>query len=91
MNIEQDIRWEQRLTNYNKALAKLDRAVRRIKADQFEVENKLNDLLLPYRIDLSIFCKIENGDLIDHVNRVGKLFYQFTKGERTKPLPVSKR
>ena len=45
-------------------------------ADQFDIENKLDDLLLPYKIDLSIFCKIENSDLIDHINRVGRLFYQ---------------
>ena len=50
-------------------------------ADQFEIENKLDDLLLPYKIDLSIFRKIENSDLIDHIKRVGKLFYQ--KGENS--------
>ena len=49
-------------------------------ADQFEIENELDDLLLPYKIDLSIFHKIENSDLIDRINRVGRLFYQ--KGER---------
>ncbi len=48
-------------------------------ADQFEIENKLDDLLLPYKIDLSIFSKIENSDLIDHISRIGRLFYQ--KGE----------
>ncbi len=45
-------------------------------ADQFEIENELDDLLLPYNIDVSIFRKIENSDLIDHINRIGRLFYQ---------------
>ena len=37
---------------------------------------ELDDLLLPYRIDLSLFKSIENPDLIDHINRVGKIFYK---------------
>ncbi len=40
-----------------------------------KIENELDDLLLPYKIDLSIFHKIENADLVDHINRVGKEFY----------------
>lgn len=41
-----------------------------------KIENELDDLLLPHKIDLSIFHKIENPDLIEHINRVGKIFYQ---------------
>jgi hypothetical protein len=37
---------------------------------------ELDDLLLLYKIDLSIFHKIENPDLIDHINRVGITFYE---------------
>lgn len=37
---------------------------------------EIDDLLLPYMIDLSIFTHIKNQDLIDHINRVGKVFYQ---------------
>lgn len=36
------------------------------------IEMELDDLLLPYKIDLSILNKIENLDLINHINRVGK-------------------
>jgi predicted nucleotidyltransferase len=43
-----------------------------------KIENDLDDLLLPYKIDLSIFHKIENADLIDHINRVGVDFYERT-------------
>jgi len=41
-----------------------------------KIENELDDLLLPYNIDLSIFHKIENLDLIDHIKRVGIVFYE---------------
>ena len=42
---------------------------------QFKIENMLDDLLLPYTIDLSILKQIGNPDLIDHINRVGQVFY----------------
>jgi predicted nucleotidyltransferase len=38
------------------------------------IENELDDLLLPYSIDLSIFHHISNNDLIEHIERVGKFF-----------------
>ncbi len=41
-----------------------------------KIENEIDDLLLPYEIDLSLFHKIENPQLIDHINRVGKVFYE---------------
>lgn len=52
-----------------------------IKGDNFnfsellQLENEIDDLLLPYTFDLSIFHQIENPDLIDHIKRVGKVFY----------------
>jgi uncharacterized protein len=36
----------------------------------------LDDLLLPYNIDLSIYHHISDPDLIGHIKRVGKPFYQ---------------
>ncbi|WP_321826277.1 restriction endonuclease subunit S [Maribacter dokdonensis] len=54
-------------------------------SQQFAIETALDDLLLPYKMDLSIFHKIENQDLIDHINRVGITFYEndnaFAKAE----------
>lgn len=35
----------------------------------------LDDLLLPYTFDISIYHQISNPDLIDHIIRVGKIFY----------------
>jgi len=42
---------------------------------QQKIETQLDDLLLPYKIDLSIFHQIQNQDLVDHISRVGKKFY----------------
>jgi predicted nucleotidyltransferase len=42
---------------------------------QQKIETQLDDLLLPYKIDLSIFQQIKNQDLIDHITRVGQKFY----------------
>lgn len=35
----------------------------------------LDDLLLPYTFDISIYDQISNPDLMDHIVRVGKIFY----------------
>ena len=37
---------------------------------------KLDDLFLPYTFDLSVFDQIENEDLIEHINRAGRVFYK---------------
>lgn len=40
-----------------------------------KIEMELDDLLLPYKIDLSIFKQIENPALISHIQRIGIVFY----------------
>jgi predicted nucleotidyltransferase len=40
------------------------------------IENELDDLLLPYQIDLSIFHQIENPDLIKHIEEYGKTLFE---------------
>ena len=42
----------------------------------YKIENRLDDLLLPYKIDLSVFDQISNPDFIDHIERVGIVFYE---------------
>ncbi len=39
------------------------------------IETEIDDLLLPYSFDISIYHQLENPDLIQHINRVGKTFY----------------
>ena len=43
------------------------------------ISNDLDDLLLPYTFDLSIFHHITNRELLGHIERVGKVFYSFRK------------
>ena len=45
------------------------------------IGNELDDLLLPYRFDLSIFSKISHPDLLEHIRRVGVTFYEQTPVE----------
>ncbi|QPK62463.1 nucleotidyltransferase domain-containing protein [Methylomonas sp. LL1] len=42
------------------------------------IETEIDDLLLPYTVDLSLFAQIDNPDLIDHIRRVGLIFYPAT-------------
>ena len=44
--------------------------------DFYSILHKLDDLNLPYMIDLSQIEKIFNEKLIDHINRRGKIFYE---------------
>lgn len=37
---------------------------------------RLDDLLLPQKIDLAIYSRIKNPDLLSHIDRVGKTFYK---------------
>jgi len=39
------------------------------------INQELYDLPIPYTIDLSILSKISNPALVEHIRRVGKLFY----------------
>ena len=40
------------------------------------IDEELDDLLLPYMIDLSIFNQIDHAKLREHIERVGVVFYQ---------------
>lgn len=42
------------------------------------ISSELDDLLLPYTMDLSIFAMLNNADLREHIGRVGKVFYERT-------------
>ena len=43
-------------------------------SDLLRIENQIDDLLLAYKVDLSLYHQIENPELIDHINRVGLSF-----------------
>ncbi len=42
----------------------------------YKIMEELDDLLLPYTIDLSIFATISDPDVVEHIQRVGVVFYQ---------------
>ncbi|MGL2963514.1 nucleotidyltransferase domain-containing protein [Flavobacterium sp. RSB2_4_14] len=37
---------------------------------------KLDDSYIPYKFDISIFNNLKSKELIEHINRVGKVFYE---------------
>lgn len=46
-----------------------------------EIEFDLDDLMLPYKFDISIYNRITNPDFLDHINRVGKEVYNRKRGK----------
>jgi predicted nucleotidyltransferase len=44
--------------------------------DLLKIMDELDELLLPYTIDLSILHMIDHAGLLDHIQRVGKEFYR---------------
>ncbi|GAB4219829.1 MAG TPA: nucleotidyltransferase domain-containing protein [Spirochaetota bacterium] len=42
----------------------------------YKILHELDDLLLPYSFDISLYKFIHDPDLIDHIHRVGLVFYQ---------------
>lgn len=44
-------------------------------AEFMQIEDQIDDLMLPYTIDLSQYRLLENTDLIAHIDRVGRVIY----------------
>jgi predicted nucleotidyltransferase len=44
-------------------------------AELARIENEMDELLLPYSLDLSIYAWIDNPDLVGHIERVGIALY----------------
>jgi len=47
--------------------------------ERLEMESRLDDLLLPNKIDLSLVSSIKNPSLLDHIQRVGIVIYETCK------------
>lgn len=45
--------------------------------DLLSLRSEFEELLIPYKLDLSIYSQIDNKALCDHINRVGQIFYIF--------------
>ena len=48
-----------------------------------DIASELDDLLLPYTVDLLIFDTLDHINLRDHIERVGKIFYERDQGADT--------
>ncbi|MEA3544538.1 MAG: nucleotidyltransferase domain-containing protein, partial [Thermodesulfobacteriota bacterium] len=44
-------------------------------SEMLAIENEIDDLMLPWKVDLSLRHQLENSELLDHILRVGKVFY----------------
>ena len=42
----------------------------------YKIMDELDDLLLPYSFDLSIHSLIDDEEVLEHIQRVGVVFYQ---------------
>jgi len=42
----------------------------------YKIMEEVDDLLLPYTMDLSIFQQINDPEVIEHIRRVGVTFYE---------------
>ncbi|MFP4428782.1 MAG: nucleotidyltransferase domain-containing protein [Desulfovermiculus sp.] len=40
------------------------------------INQEIDDLLLPYTVDISLFAHITHPNLLDHIQRVGQQFYK---------------
>lgn len=85
-----DPRWKQRFCNYKNALARLSEAINIFAADStlsgvsadlmqeglIALSSKLDESLLPYTFDLSLFGQLKNEELIDRIKRCGIVVYE---------------
>ncbi|MEH6567025.1 MAG: nucleotidyltransferase domain-containing protein [Halopseudomonas sp.] len=56
--------------------------------DLLAIENQIDDLLLPWSVDLSLFEHIDNDSLREHIQRMGVVFYDrshATKWDHAQP------
>ena len=77
--VEQAILYGSRATGNHKNGSDIDLALRG--GDEltlgvlYQIIEELDDLLLPYTIDLSIFSNISDPDVVEHIQRVCVIFY----------------
>lgn len=48
-------------------------------AEFMQIEDQIDDLMLPYSVDLSQYRQLENAELIAHIDRVGVAIYTRTR------------
>ncbi len=48
------------------------------KEDLSKLWNKLDDSFIPYKFDISVYKDLKSESIIEHIQRVGKVFYKRT-------------
>jgi predicted nucleotidyltransferase len=80
--IKQIILFGSRAKGFFKEGADIDLALKGEKLNLNDIINaslELDNLLLPYKIDLVIFERIKEQGLIDHINRIGITLFERSK------------
>lgn len=53
-----------------------------------QIENQIDDLMLPYTVDLSQYRQLDNPELVAHIDRVGVAIYVRTApGDAVENMP----
>ncbi|QOJ20885.1 MAG: nucleotidyltransferase domain-containing protein [Gammaproteobacteria bacterium] len=47
-----------------------------------QIEDQIDDLMLPYTVDLSQYYQLENTDLVAHIDRIGVAIYNKKDGKQ---------
>ncbi|MBF6649393.1 nucleotidyltransferase domain-containing protein [Methylobacter sp. BlB1] len=77
--IEQVILYGSRAKGNYKDSSDIDLALKGHKLNSSVIDRvnfELEDLFLPYCFDISLFSRINNAHLIDHINHIGVIFYE---------------
>lgn len=78
-NIEKAIVYGSRAKGTNRELSDVDMTLmgkNLSHSDLNQVALKIDDLLLPYEFDLSLYSSLTNENLLEHIKRVGKVIYE---------------
>jgi predicted nucleotidyltransferase len=55
-------------------------------AELRQIEDQIDDLFLPYKVDLSQYAQLTNADLTAHIDRVGVVIYNRDTDLEEKPF-----
>lgn len=78
-NIEKAIVYGSRAKGTNREFSDVDMTLmgkNLSHSDLNQVALKIDDLLLPYEFDLSLYSSLTNENLLEYIKRVGKVIYE---------------
>lgn len=78
-NIEKAIVYGSRAMGTNRKFSDVDMTLvgkNLSHSDLNQVALKIDNLLLPYEFDLSLYSSLTNKNLLEHIRRVGKVIYE---------------